>query len=166
MKKFKKIIALVLAAFIIASFAGCATAPQSQSETVKITEIKEAGTKALFTSLNKDKLVPDSATDMQNEVIGAISGYRFTIELEGGNALVEFYEFDKDNLNDSAKRVINEVKKNGYFNMLDISNVNAQLSDNEKYLMIYNDAKSEGDNPDSAHKERRDKITKIFLKAE
>ena len=165
MERFKKIIALILAAFIIASFAGCASAPQSQSDTVKISEIKEEGIKSLCTSLSKDKLIPEEATDMQNEVIGAIAGYRFTVELEGGNALVELYEFDKDNLNDSAKKVIDDVKKNGCFNMLDISNVNAQLSDNEKYLMIYNDAKSEGDNPDAAHKERRDKITKLFKAA-
>ena len=103
---------------------------------------------------------------MQNEVIGAVAGYRFVVTLDGGNALVELYEFDKDKLNDSAKMVIDSVKKDGTFNMLDISNVKAELSDNEKYLMIYNDPKSEGDNSDAAHKERREKITKIFDKAE
>ncbi|MCQ4021944.1 MULTISPECIES: hypothetical protein [unclassified Ruminococcus] len=166
MKRLKKAVALILAVFIIASFAGCASAPQSQSETVKISEFTEKGIKTLCTNLNKEKLVPNEATDMQNEVIGAIAGYRFTVTLDGGNALVEFYEFDKNKLNDSAKKVISEVKEDGTFNMLDIDEVKAELSDNEKYLMIYNDAKSEGDNADAAHKERRDKITKIFDKAE
>ena len=166
MKRFKKVIALVLAVFVISSFAGCASAPQSQSKTVKISEFTDNGIKSLCTSLNKDELIPDEATDMQNEVIGAVAGYRFVVTLDGGNALVELYEFDKDKLNDSAKKVIDSVKKDGTFNMLDISNVKAELSDNEKYLMIYNDPKSEGDNPDAAHKERREKITKIFDKAE
>lgn len=167
MKSFKKIIALVTAVLVIASFAGCATAPQSQSDTVKISDIKEKGMANLCKQLNKDKLVPNEATDMQNEVIGAISGYRFNVELEGGNALVELYEYDLDKLNETANRIISDVKENGTFNMLDISqNVEAELSDNDKYLMIYNDSKSVGDNADKKHKEHREKITKIFDKAE
>lgn len=166
MKSFKKIIALIMAVFVIASFAGCASAPQSQSDTVKISDIKEEGMAKLCKQLNDDELVPNEATDMQNEVIGAISGYRFTIALDGGNALVELYEYDPDNLNDTAKRIISEVKEDGTFNMLDISDVAAELSDNDKYLMIYNDSKSVGDDADEKHKERREKITEIFDKAE
>lgn len=167
MKRFRSIIALIMAVFIIASFASCATAPQNQSDTVKISEIKEEGIAKLCNELFDEKLIEEEATDMQNEVIGAIAGYRFTAKIsDSESALVEIYEFDPNNLNDTAKNVISEVKEDGSFNMLDISDVEAELSDNEKYLMIYDDSKSTGDNPDSDHKERRDKITEIFNKAE
>ncbi len=165
MKKFAKIIAVIMAAACILSFAGCATAPQSMSETVKVSKIEQDGLKNLCTDLNKDKLIPEDATVMQSDVIGAEGGYRFTIQLDGGNALLEIYEFNTDKLSDAAKKITSDVKETGKFNMLGISDVYAELSDNGKYMMIYNDPKSVGDNPDKAHKERRDKITKIFDKA-
>ena len=82
MKRFKKVIALVLAIFVISSFAGCVSAPQSQSKTFKISEFTDNGIKSLCTSLNKDELIPAEATDMQNEVIGAVAGYRFVVTLD------------------------------------------------------------------------------------
>lgn len=167
MKNIKRIIALLLTVVLVMSIAGCASAPQNQSETIKISDIKEEGIATLCKNLNKDELIPAEGTDMQNEVIGAIAGYRFTVTLDGGNALVELYEFDPENPNDTAKAVISDVKEQGYFQILSYKqSIYAELSDNEKYLMIYNDSMSTGDNPDAAHKERRDKITAIFEKAE
>lgn len=166
MKRIISVIAVLMAVLVIFSAPGCASAPQSQSTTVKISDIEQAGMARLCKQLNDDELVPDEAVEMQYEVIGAVAGYRFTVSLDGGNALVELYEYDLDSLNDSAKSVISQVEEDGSFDMLSISTVNAQLSDNGKYLMIYNDSRSEGDNPDEAHKERRDKITEIFNKAE
>ncbi len=165
MKKFAKIIAALMAAVCILSSTGCATAPQSMSETVKIEKIEQSGLKQLCADLNKDKLIPEEATVMQSDVIGAEGGYRFAIQLDGGNALLEIYEFNSDKLSDTASKIISDIKESGKFNMLGISDVYAELSDNDKYMMIYNDPKSTGDNPDKAHKERRDKITKIFDKA-
>lgn len=166
MKKFRNIIAIVISALMILSFTGCASAPQNQSDTVKVTKIEEKGIAKLAKDLLDDKLIESEAIDVQNEVIGAIAGYRFIAKIsDSESAIVEIYEYDKDNLNDTAKGVISEVKKNGSFNMLEMTDVEAELSDNEKYLMIYQDDKSKGDNADQAHKERRNKITEIFEKA-
>ena len=166
MKKTTKILAVILAAVLMLSFTSCASVPQNQSETVKISEIKEDGLKKLCTQLNKKKLIPDEGTVMQSNVIGAKEGCRFIITLDGGNALLELYDYGDGNLDETAKKVISDTKKNGKFNMLGISDVTAELSDNENYLMIYTDPKSEGDNPDAGHKKRRSDITKIFEKAE
>lgn len=163
MKVTRTIATVALIILMVSLFSGCASAPQRHSDLIKISDIKEPGISQLLKNLNKEKLIPDEATKMQHGVIGATAGYRFAIKLDGGDALVEFYEFNKNNLNDSAKAVISSVKKDGHFTILDIHKpISAELSKNEKYLMIYNDTKSTGDKPDSSHKERRDKIKGIF----
>ena len=62
--------------------------------------------------------------------------------------LIELYEYDLNNLNDTAKSVINSVKKDGSFVILDLPAVTAYLSDNGKYMMIYTDNSIDKKNPD------------------
>lgn len=94
--------------------------------------------------------IPEKAqpTEMMYNVIGAIDGDRYNFAVDSSAVYVELYEYDPDNLNDEATRVINEVKKDGKFYVFaDDGNGNvayeATLSDNEKYLMIYTDSSSE-----------------------
>ena len=102
---------------------------------------------------------------MEAQVIGAVTGYRFTTKVKDSNVTIELYEFDKDKLNEDAQKVISEVKEKGYFNMLGYQDVPAELSDNEKYMIIYRDDKAGGDNPEQENKERKEAVMKIFNSA-
>jgi hypothetical protein len=69
---------------------------------------------------------------------------------------LELYEFDTKNLNDTAKKVISDVKSTGKFTVIG-QQVNAVLSNSGKYLMIYNNSLT-----DDANKAYGEKIKKLF----
>lgn len=93
--------------------------------------------------VNDDK----SKTEMNADIIGAEKGHRFV----KGTASVELYYFNPEKLNDTAKETINSVKKNGYFTVYG-ENIEATLSKNEKYLMVYFDTAIKGDEENEASK--------------
>ena len=165
-KSMKKILAVCLVIITALSLAACAQAPQSKSETVKIKDMdKKYGLTQLCADLNKKEYIPEEGTKMEAQVIGAVTGYRFTTKVKDSNVTIERYEFDKDKLNEDAQKVISEVKEKGYFNMLGYQDVPAELSDNEKYMIIYRDDKAGGDNPEQENKERKEAVMKIFNSA-
>lgn len=159
----KRIIAICLVIISAISLSACAQAPQSLSETVKVKDMdKKYGLTQMCADLSKKEYIPEEGTKMEAQVIGAVTGYRFSTKVKDSTAVIELYEFDKDNLNTDAKNVISEVEKNGQFNMLDFQMVPAVLSKNGKYLMIYRDDKAAGDNPEQENKERKDAVMEIF----
>ena len=166
-KSMKKILAVCLVIITAISLAACAQAPQSMSETVKIKDMdKKYGLTQMCVDLNKKEYIPEDGTKMKAQVIGAVTGYRFTTKVKDSAVTIELYEFDKDNLNQDAKNVISEVREKGYFNMLGYQDVPAELSKNEKYMIIYRDDKAGGDNPEQENKERKEAVMKIFNSAE
>lgn len=166
-KSMKRILAVCLVIITALSLTACAQAPQSMSETVKIKDMdKKYGLTQLCTDLNKKEYIPEEGTKMEAQVIGASVGYRFTTKVKDSNVTIELYEFDKDKLNEDAQNVFSEIKEKGYFNMLGYQDVPAELSKNEKYMIIYRDDKAGGDNPEQENKERREDVMKIFNSAE
>lgn len=89
----------------------------------------------------------NSVTDMDVALIGAKQGKKYAVS---GNLTIELYEYDTDNLNDTANEIISSVKENGKFTILDLSPVKAYLSDSGKYLMIYSDTSIKDENPDTS----------------
>ena len=75
-------------------------------------------------------------TTMSAQFIGAKEGYRYQFSYEKSKVTVELYEYDLENLNETAQRVISAVKQDGQFEIQG-TNITATLSDNGKYLMIY-----------------------------
>ena len=95
--------------------------------------------------------------EMQGGFIGAKDGgVKYQFKYENSDVTVELYEFDKNALNDTAKEVIESVKSTGKFTMLG-QDVEAVLSDNEKYLMIYRDGST-----DEKNVARKDEVLKFF----
>ncbi len=84
-------------------------------------------------------------TDMLSEVIGSKKGYRYIFTVDGSNVVVELYEYDTKNLDDSAKRVIGEIRETGSFHLFNKEGIDddetyeATMSDSGKYMMIYTD---------------------------
>ena len=69
---------------------------------------------------------------------------------------MELYEYNTASLNDTAKEVLEAVKKDGKFDMMGTM-VDAVISDSGKYLMIYKDSAT-GD----LHDARTEAVMKDF----
>ena len=96
---------------------------------------------------------------MRADFIGAESEKGFKYAMSSGT--LELYEYDPSNLSDKAKECIEEVKSTGKVTVLkDYGPVDAVLSNNEKYLMIYQD--SQNDEQAIARKAEITEIVKTF----
>lgn len=146
----KKILAVLLALCFVLMFAGCGvkgwqdggkndTSSQENNELVKTVDDKdyENNLAGLAEYLKAAEVISGDGTEMSAAMIGAVSGKKFVKD----NLSIEIYEFDAENLNDDAKSVISSVKEKGFFVILG-TEVDAVLSANEKYLMVYADAKN------------------------
>ena len=180
----KKIISALLMAFVIAvSAAGCGyndaleqaskanqqTTSASQSASEQTSKEAEKVYKDSFDGLcsyMQDKgYYTDKAvkTEMDASFIGAKQGIKYSIS---NNLAIELYEYDTAKLNDTAKEIVKEVKVSNSFTIIEGYPVNvAYLSDNGKYLMIYNDTKIDKNKPDKNSNEykARENAVKDFL---
>lgn len=180
----KKIISALLMASVIAiSAAGCGyndaleqaskanqqTTSASQSASEQTSKEAEKVYKDSFDGLcsyMQDKgYYTDKAvkTEMDASFIGAKQGVKYSIS---NNLAIELYEYDATKLNDTAKEIVKEVKESNSFTIIEGYPVNAAyLSDNGKYLMIYNDTKIDKNKPDKNSNEYkvRENAVKDFL---
>ena len=101
-------------------------------------------------------------TEMDYSLVGASQGNKFTCQMEGmSNVTIEIYDFTKSA---SPDEVYNSVKKDGKFSILGLDEVNAYLSDNGKYMMIYTDSNINWNNPDKNSKNYKtfEEFLKLF----
>lgn len=110
-----------------------------------------------YMTIAEDK---SNVTEMDASLIGAKEGNRYKANYNNAEVLIELYAFDADNLEDAAKDVINSVKEKGQFQIMNLDPVNAYLSDNGKYLMVYTDKS----NPekDSDNDKRKQEVIETF----
>lgn len=109
-----------------------------------------------------DKLDEKNVTEMDAALVGAEQGKKFATSYNGKNITIELYGYNTSNLNDTAKQVIESVKKDGTFTILDLSPVKAYLSDNGKYLMIYSDASIDENKTDTDNYTHREQVIEDF----
>ena len=110
-----------------------------------LSEVSEDNLNGMITYLKGNGVIKEATTDMKAEMIDAVSGKMVQAIYGDSVALVEIYEFDKNNLNEVAKEVIQNAKENGKFKSMD-GELTATLSNNEKYLMIYKDVYTDDTN--------------------
>lgn len=96
-----------------------------------------------------DEIKDANVTVMDASLIGAEQGKKFATKYGGNTVTVELYAYNQAESNDTAKEIINSVKTNGTFTILDLASVTAYLSDSEKYLMVYTDSSIDSENPDT-----------------
>lgn len=148
----KKILLVVLAFVMILNLASC----NLNIDTTKYPEAPETAEGINQESYNdnleglmgyfKDKgYVSGEPAKMSAELIGAKEGYRYQFTYNKAKIRVELYEYDLDNLNNMANDVLEGVKKSGKITVQNTS-VDAVVSDNEKYLMIYTKDKDNDEN--------------------
>ena len=101
--------------------------------------------------LTANKAVAGEPTEMAYETIGAQDGYRFRFILNGSTVQVEVYSYDVNNLNEQGQTVLDSVKAEGSFTMLD-NDVPATLNSDGKYMLLYTDGRTSAEN--TAQRER------------
>lgn len=152
----RKIVATVLMLVLILSFAGCM--PSSNGKTVQtVTDPATAdeisyrsyddslrGLCEYFADLGYAYKFVESTGDevgdpvaMKADMIGADEGYKFTYTYSGKTTVLELYSYT-----DMNSKFYKQAKSEGKLTVseeLDNGTVDVVLSDNGKYLMIYND---------------------------
>lgn len=175
----KRVLAALLCAGLIMIFtSGCFGAPQVNPEDVatgdEASSLNAADYKNDFEGLcnyfaaygyinPKD---PTKTSEMDASLIGAKVGKKFTAvridDVDVKNITIELYEYKTDNLNATADEVIGSVKSNGTFTILELPEVKATISDNGKYLMIYNDKGLDETKTDSDNYKWREEVLEKF----
>lgn len=167
MKKIVVFCMITLSAFLItACGAGDIQRPDTQNNNVVNEESKpeihisqddyESNINGIKKYFEDSEYVYNDPVKMSAQFIGAKEGYRYQFKYEKSMITVELYEFDIDNLNDTANRVINSINSNGYF-MMDKTEVNAIMSNNGKYMIIYRD-----DSKNNENQNRKNEIIENF----
>lgn len=101
----------------------------------------------------------EKSQTMRADFIGAQSDKGMKYAAVSGT--LELYEYDPQNLSDRAKKCIQEVKRTGKVTIMEsFGPVDAVLSDNGKYLMIYQD--SDASEEAAARKTAVTEIVKTF----
>ena len=151
----KIILTVIIAAVAISCMSGCFNAGGNSVPGVKTTEAPDVANVSAADYTNDLKgleeylvalgYIPTDCkpTKMMYNVIGAKDGDRFAFTVDNSAVSLELYEYDTENLNEDAKRVIAEVKKDGEYTVFgDVSNQDdtkfeASLSNNGKFLVAY-----------------------------
>ena len=126
--------------------------------------LSEYFAKKEYITTKDGKIDESTVTVMDASLIGAKEGKKYATSYVGKAVTIELYEYDVKNLNDTAKAVVESVKNSGEFTILDLPSVKANLSDNEKYLMIYTGSSIDDANPDkeSDNYKHREEVIKNF----
>lgn len=181
MNKTKKLFSVILISVFVLLFAvGCATDPLDPQTTTTVAtedskkpekEIKEEDYKnnidGLCDYLEDKNYISGERLEMASDLIGAEKGYRYIFDLSGDKGrdiTLEVYSYNKEKLDDVAKKVISDVKNNGEFVIFDLEPVKAELLNNERFLVAYKDVKlkdKDKDGPED-NKERKDNIIKTI----
>lgn len=154
----KKIFALLLVAVMMLSFTACMSpasrAPKIQEVTdpattdeIKVADYEDSleGLCEYFADMGYVYDLPEATDDemtdpvvMKADMIGATKGYKFTYNYDGETVVLELYSYTDTN-NEYYKQAKSEGKIT-VTEALEEGTVDVVLSDNGKYLMIYNDA--------------------------
>lgn len=110
------------------------------------------------------KIDESTVTVMDASLIGAKEGKKYAASYGGKAITIELYEYNVNNLNDTAKAVFDSVKTDGEFTILDLPSVKAYLSNNGRYIMVYTDDSIDNANPDkeSDNYKHREEVIKNF----
>lgn len=155
----KKLWIISVAALLAVSLTACGTdlsassspsassqTSQAQSSAPSDDSAVEDNLAGLQKYLTANASVAGTPEEMRSDMIGAKAGVRYKYDYNAKNNItLELYEFDTKNLNDTAKKVISDVKATGKFTVIG-QQVNAVLSNSGKYLMIYTNAVTDDDN--------------------
>ena len=164
----KKIIAIICAAALSLTLAGCygntttesieeLSAPESYVELVCDASGFNDDLAGLCDYLEDAGAVAGERTETSFKEIGAVGGYRYRFEYNKSTVQVEVYEFDLESLDEKGSECLSFVSEKGFFTVLG-NDVSAVINPNGKYILVYIDESDKEIN--LAH---RDGVEKLFL---
>lgn len=143
MFRFKKLLIVMVAVLLAATFTGCVAPTQPVTELSTSSEAKNPPMsgysndfEGLVGYMRDSELISGDGLDMSADFIGAMQGQKFGYSYKGAHMTCELYEFDIDNLGDKGKEVLDSIKATGTFKSLD-NDVEASISDNGRFVMIF-----------------------------
>lgn len=172
----KKLLFLTIACALAVTFTACGSSTGNKPELSSTASMAETEVQDTFedlcTYLNGNGIISGTPIDMNSEIIGASDGRRYSATYDGGEVHVELYEFDMEKLAQIAKEKnydlekltalatqnLESIRKDGSLEILSgKEKVEALLSNNGKYVMIYAD-------PDTgeSHLAQRQKAETLF----
>ncbi len=156
--KMKKLWIISVAAVLAVSLTGCGvdlsqpvassgTSSQAASSAAQTSDTSVPDSLAgLQKYLEANASVTGTPETMRSDLIGAKSGVRYQYGHGGNNNVtLELYEFDTGSLNETAQKVIADVKATGKFTVIG-QQVEGVLSRNGKYLMVYKNSATDDAN--------------------
>jgi hypothetical protein len=174
MKKTLTLIVSVL--LVVVCLAGCGASTTTTSQYKDVKADMSDSMNALVKNMRSEKYIDEEATVTEMSpvkqedtkgnsgeyggylTVGAEEGWRFTFTYNSSNVNLELYRYNSKKLSDTGKSIIDSVKNNGYFNIADTSeNIEAYLSEDENFLMIYQDSSTEKKNIN-----KKNKVVKYF----
>lgn len=163
MKKFKKILFVLLAALLVLSLGACAAPGTAAPELSVSSEAPnpsassyEDNLEGLIQYMRDSELITGDGITMSADFIGAVAGQKFTFKYLEATMSCELYEFDPENLGPKGEPVMESIKKDGTFTVLD-KQVAASLSDSGKFVMVFVSSSN-----DEAHLPFIDKVNEKF----
>lgn len=178
MKNIKKWIAVILAVLMCLSLTGCAgnraaaggakleVSEKAEDGSYVTGEVKdpaqyEQNVQGLCKFLEDCGVAAGDRVQMEYGVIGAKNGYKYVYAYGDSSVQLEVYEYDTEALSDTAKAILDAVKTEGCFHLLD-NTVPAQLSADCRYMLIYTDERAAKNDANKAHKEHVVKCFETF----
>lgn len=104
-------------------------------------------------------IVSGESIVMSYDVIGAQNGVKYAFTYRTKPIQVELYWFDPDNISEVGETTLKSIKDNGKFTVLD-SEVDASVSENSEFVMIYMDSSADQENKNQ--KERAEELLSSF----
>lgn len=154
----KKLVLLTIACMLTVLFTACGSSTGSKPELSSTASMAADGLPDTFDGLcdylKGNGIISGDPIGMNAEIIGANAGRRYSATYDGGDIIVELYEFDMEKLAAIAKeknydlakltelatRNLESIRNDGSLQILsDRENIPAILSNNGKYVMIYSD---------------------------
>lgn len=169
MKNIKKLFAVILVIAMCVSMTGCMSNARNAAVQVPALEVSAAPAEGeepvmkdpadysddiqgLCKFMEENKVTAGERIQMEYGVIGAMNGYKYSYTYDGSAVQLEVYEFAAEGLSETAQTVIDSVKNNGEFELLD-NNIPAKLSADGRFMLIYTDGKAEKKDNNKAHKQ-------------
>ena len=168
----KIMIIAALAAGLVFGLTACNNSSSSDSieaidtgKTMEISDVHQKGLDGLEDYLKGNGVIAGSNVEMMADVIGAKDGIKYHFRVEDTQVLVELYEFDTDNLNDTAKTILQDIKDNGQFTVPGFTtSVPAKISKNGKY--IYTNSDTGTNEADVAFQQKLDECFNTYAEKE
>lgn len=173
----KRIVLTLLAILLVIAFAaGCGVEDPLNPSTTEPTEAPTVPEKLDVDDMDYDdsiegiynymlalELMSDvQPTAMAAELIGAEKGNKYSYTVNGSQVNVELYSYDTKNLNELAKEIIKSVEETNTFEILNLGEVEAMISDSGKYLLIYSDKSLDSDSPNEDNLAVYNKFVEAF----